>query len=173
MRFESSFKSIPYDTRSLLSAVLFTALLAALCTAATADESTQLPHSTIPRVDRDLLLGFLADDSTLTLIDARSPEEFTEQHLPGAINIPFDAVDANSDLLPEDKTKPVVVYCRTGKRAGKLSDRLTARGYADVKILPREQIHWENDFMVFNCSAEPATTTADTSIHSESNDDQN
>jgi rhodanese-related sulfurtransferase len=109
-------------------------------------------QSPIPRVDRELLLAFLADDATMTLIDARSPEEFGEQHLPGAINIPFDAVDANAERLPEDARQPVVVYCRSGKRAGLLKDELVARGYTDVQVLPREQIFWKDDFMVFNCS---------------------
>jgi phage shock protein E len=163
MSFGRSFKSNSYLNLRLLSAVLFTALLLVVLTAATASESTQLPHSTIPRIDRNLLLGFLADDSTLTLIDARSPQEFTEQHLPGAINIPFDALDASAELLSEDKTKPIVVYCRTGERAGQLKEQLIARGYADIKILPREQIYWEEDFMVFNCSTAPANTTVDAS----------
>lgn len=109
-------------------------------------------QSPILRVDRELLLAFLADDDTMMLIDARSSEEFGEQHLPGAINIPFDAVDANAARLPEDKNKPVVVYCRSGGRAGLLRDELLARGFADVQVLPREQIFWEDNFMVFNCS---------------------
>jgi len=116
----------------------------------TADTET-LPNSPVSRVDRDLLLGFLADNSTLTLIDARSPEEFGAQHLPGAINVPSDAVDDNVERLPKDKTKPVVVYCRSGKRAGLLMQALLERGYTDVQVLPREQIFWEDDFMVFNC----------------------
>jgi rhodanese-related sulfurtransferase len=151
--------------------LLASVLIVALITAAMATETTQLPQSAIPRVDRDLLLGFLADDSTLTLIDARSPEEYAEQHLPGAINIPFDAVDANTSLLPEETEKPVVVYCRTGNRAGNLKAQLIARGYTDVKILPREQIYWRDNFMVFNCSTASATTAADASIQSELNDD--
>jgi len=110
------------------------------------------PSSSIPRVNRDLLLGFLADNSTLMLIDARSPEEFVEQHLPGAINVPLETVNANVELLPEDKMKPIVVYCRSGKRAGLLKNELVARGYTDVQVLPSEQIFWEDDFMVFNCS---------------------
>jgi len=117
-----------------------------------AAEPLEPAQSPIPRVDRELLLAFLADDETMTLIDARSPEEFGEQHLPGAINIPFDAVDANAEQLPADAMKPVVVYCRSGKRAGLLKDELVARGYADVRVLPREQIFWEDNFMVFNCS---------------------
>lgn len=119
-----------------------------------------------------MLLGFLADNSTLTLIDARSAEEFAELHLPGAINIPFDAVAMHEQQLPDDPAKAVVVYCRTGKRAGLLKEQLVARGYMDVKILPREQIHWNDGFMVFNCSTESATTAADTQMRSESIEEQ-
>jgi phage shock protein E len=124
-------------------------------------------QSPVSRIDRGLLLGFLADNSTLTLIDARSPEEFATQHLSGAINVPFDTVDANVELLPADKEKLVVVYCRTGIRAGKLKAQLIAKGYADVQVLPREQIHWEDSFMVFNCSTESATTAANPPLESE------
>jgi len=113
-------------------------------------------HSPIPRVDRELLLGFLADNGTMTLIDARSPEEFADQHLPGAINIPFDAVAASTALLPEDRARPIVVYCRSGKRAGLLQADLRARGYTNVQVLPREQIFWQDNFMVFNCGTAPA-----------------
>jgi rhodanese-related sulfurtransferase len=152
--------------RSLPAAALLMALIAALVAPAMAADTTELPHSPVSRVDRELLLGFLADDSTLTLIDARSPEEYAEQHLPGAINIPFDAVDANAEQLPADTEKPVVIYCRTGKRAGLLKEQLIAKGYADVQVLPREQIHWQGDFMVFNCSTESATTAADSPTQS-------
>ena len=120
--------------------------------AALADEPAQSP---IPRVDRTLLLGFLADNGTMTLIDARSPEEFADQHLPGAVNIPFDAVATSAALLPENLARPIVVYCRTGKRAGLLQADLRARGYTNVQILPRAQIFWQDTFMVFNCGTEP------------------
>lgn len=143
-------KSASCRATSVFCAALLLLLAALPMIPATAADSP-LPNSPIQHVDRDLLLGFLADNDTLTLIDARSPEEFAEQHLPGAINVPFDAVDANATQLPDDKARPVVVYCRSGKRAGLLKETLAARGYTDVRVLPREQIFWEDDFMVFNC----------------------
>ena len=109
------------------------------------------PSTPVMRVDRDLLLGYLADSSSLTLIDARSNDEYLEQHLPGAINVPFDAVDVHAAERPQDKLKLIVVYCRSGKRAGLLKAALVARGYRDGRVLPREQIFWEDDFMAFNC----------------------
>jgi rhodanese-related sulfurtransferase len=136
-----------------------------------ADEQQSLPHSPVPRVDRERLLGFLADNNTLTLIDARSPEEYAEAHLPGAINVPFDAVDANAGLMPDDPSEMIVVYCRTGTRAGLLKEQLVAEGYTDVQVLPREQIHWQENFMVFNCGTEPAATVADPSTQARSTDE--
>lgn len=156
---------------ALIVAVLVMALLPMLIVSATATETPPLPHSPVPQINRELLLGFLADNSTLTLIDARSPEEFAELHLPGAINVPFDALDANAELLPEDTAKPIVIYCRTGTRAGLLKEQLIAKGYADVHILPREQMHWQDDFMVFNCSTESATTAAAPSVQSDTTDE--
>jgi rhodanese-related sulfurtransferase len=143
-----------------LAATLVACAVLASSGAAAADEPDAPAQSPIPRVDRQLLLGFLADNSTLALIDARSPEEFVAQHLPGAINVPFDAVAEHEALLPEDPAMPIVVYCRTGKRAGLLQAALRERGYANVQVLPREQIFWEEDFMVFNCGTEPAASAA-------------
>ena len=150
-----------------LMMVLFGVLTSPALAQSTAGENQPLPHSPVPRVDRERLLGFLADNSTLTLIDARSPEEYAEQHLPGAINIPFDAVDANAGLMPDDSNEMIVVYCRSGKRAGLLKERLVAKGYTDVQVLPREQIFWEDEFMAFNCSTEPAAA-ADPSTQAKS-----
>lgn len=108
------------------------------------------PHND-PLVDRQLLLGFLADPGTLALIDARSPGEFAEQHIPGAINVPHDQLDAHADLLPDDTSQSVVVYCRSGKRAGLLRDQLLVRGFEDVRVLPPRQIFQNDEVMVFNC----------------------
>lgn len=46
------------------------------------------------------------------LVDARTQEEFREGHLPGAINVPPDKVSAIGSLLPKDRAKLVVFYCR-------------------------------------------------------------
>lgn len=152
--------------------LLLVALLPAVSTPALAAETATLPQSAIPRIDRDILLGFLADDSTMTLIDARSAQEYAEQHLPGAINIPFDAVAEHAGSLPEDPAKPVVVYCATGTRAGLLREQLLERGFTNVQVLPREQIHWSDGFMVFNCSTEPINATVDAAIQPNSVGDQ-
>lgn len=53
-----------------------------------------------------------------TLIDARSPEEYAEAHVVGAINIPANEWDAHKQKLPKDKNRLVVTYCN-GVQCGK------------------------------------------------------
>ena len=50
------------------------------------------------------------------LIDVRSPREYAEGHLPGALNLPMDEAEARlDDMHPHD---PVVLICQSGRRAG-------------------------------------------------------
>ena len=56
-------------------------------------------------------------DKTATIVDVRTPEEFTGSHFPGAINIPLDEV-ANRINEFKEFAKPIVAYCRSGHRSG-------------------------------------------------------
>jgi rhodanese-related sulfurtransferase len=49
------------------------------------------------------------------LVDVRSRSEFASGHIPGAVNIPMDEIEARLDDL--DRNLPIVLVCQTGKRA--------------------------------------------------------
>lgn len=68
------------------------------------------------------------------LIDVRSPEEFADGHLEGAVNIPVAQLEARlGEVGPKDA--PVVVYCRSGHRASKAKQVLEAAGFKAVHNL--------------------------------------
>lgn len=46
------------------------------------------------------------------VVDSRIPEEYQAGHIPGAINIPAERMKMEVSLLPRDKTRPIVFYCR-------------------------------------------------------------
>lgn len=117
----------------------------------TKDSASATDSASIKRVPQKLLLSYLTDKTTFTLIDARSPDEFGQGHVEGAINIPFDSLQDHLSLLPEDKAAPLVVYCRSGRRAGLLQLSLAERGYSNVRVLPSEQLLFDGDLIVFNC----------------------
>lgn len=67
-----------------------------------------------------------------TLLDVRTPGEFAGGHLDGAINIPVDALASRIGELPADK--PVVVYCRSGRRSAIAADLLAQKGFKVTDI---------------------------------------
>lgn len=56
------------------------------------------------------------------LIDVRTPEEFAEGHIAGAINLPVDEFDP--ETLPEADGKETILYCRTGRRSARAATML-------------------------------------------------
>jgi rhodanese-related sulfurtransferase len=56
----------------------------------------------------------LQSQPTYELIDVRSASEFAAGHIPGAVNIPMDQIEARLEDLP---SRPLLLVCQTGKRA--------------------------------------------------------
>jgi len=66
------------------------------------------------------------------LIDVRTTQEFAQGHIEGAINIPWQDTGKLMSAIGTDKTRPVVVYCRSGNRSGKSKVALDAKGYTNI-----------------------------------------
>jgi rhodanese-related sulfurtransferase len=74
--------------------------------------------------------------SGAVVIDVRTAEEYAEDHLPQAVNIPVQEVSSRMNevatLVANDKARPIVVYCGAGPRAAKAKTQLDAAGYSEV-----------------------------------------
>lgn len=80
-------------------------------------------------MDVESFSTFLSDDD-VQLVDVRTPEEYASGHIAGAKNIDVydrDFMDTASKSL--DKSKPVAVYCRSGKRSSEAARKLSEKGY--------------------------------------------
>ena len=64
------------------------------------------------------------------LIDVRSQVEFNQGALDGAINIPITSVQSLIDNIK--KSKPVLLYCRTGVRSEMVKNHLEQLGFVQV-----------------------------------------
>ena len=106
-----------------------------------------------PLIEQDELLSYLAGKDNFTLIDARSAGEFAAAHVAGAINIPAAASAVPDTPLPGDLDRPLLVYCSTGQRAARLTEKLLAQGYRNVRVLPAQQLLFQDALVVFNCGA--------------------
>lgn len=77
------------------------------------------------------------------VVDVRTPEEFAAAHIPGAENVPVDAVVAQAQAW--DKTKPVLLYCATGERSAWAFQQLAQAGFEHVYNLKDGIVAWDGD----------------------------
>jgi len=66
------------------------------------------------------------------LLDVRTPEEFSEGHIQGAINLDMQNPNFSSEIQNLDKTKTYIVFCRSGNRALTASQEMSKIGLNTV-----------------------------------------
>lgn len=64
------------------------------------------------------------------LIDVRTEEEFSEGHIPTAMNIPHTEIEDHIDEIPKDRL--IIVYCKLGVRASVAALKLEELGYKNI-----------------------------------------
>ncbi|MFN8195312.1 MAG: rhodanese-like domain-containing protein [Nocardioidaceae bacterium] len=70
--------------------------------------------------------------SGTTVLDVRTPAEFAEGHLEGAVNIDVEAPDFVARVAQLDPSTPYAVYCRSGNRSKTAMGFMTGNGFASV-----------------------------------------
>lgn len=68
----------------------------------------------------------------LAVVDVRTPEEFAQGHVPGALLLPVQTLEEEMDKVPADR--PVLLLCRTGHRAG-IAYEMIRKARPDQKTL--------------------------------------
>ena len=84
------------------------------------------------------------------LIDVRSPQEFAQGHIPGAVNIPHENINAYLNELEDHKDKPIIIYCRSGRRAKLAMKVLQKLDFSEVRHLEGDMLGWNAAGMAVN-----------------------
>ena len=84
------------------------------------------------QINMDEAIAMMEAESDYIILDVRTPEEFSEKHIPDAINIANETI--GSEEIPElpDKDQLILVYCRSGNRSKQASEKLVALGYTNI-----------------------------------------
>ena len=82
-------------------------------------------------------------EAGLRIVDVRTRGEYEGGHLPGAINM--NIADPNFPIMLQelDKSAPVLVYCRTGRRSGMAVNILEGMGFTQVLHMKDGWVAWE------------------------------
>ena len=71
-------------------------------------------------------------DSNVVILDVRTPGEYAEGHIDGAINIDVESGTFESAIAGLDKSATYAVYCRSGRRSAIATDSMASLGFAKL-----------------------------------------
>jgi len=119
-----------------MKTILYTLIAALLCTGC---------ESRFISVDAKQFAETIKDPK-MQIVDARTPQEFRDGHIPRAVNLDINSTDFINQIGSLDKTRPVAVYCRSGRRSKIAAEKLVSNGF-DVTELDGGIITWEGEII--------------------------
>jgi rhodanese-related sulfurtransferase len=98
----------------------------------------------VAKITREELQAKLRATTPVVLVEALPEKYYRDAHLPGAINIPHDAVDRLAPSLLPDKSAEIVVYCANSpcQNSGIAAARLAELGYRNVADYHEGKADW-------------------------------
>lgn len=105
---------------------LFAALLLIAGCAAPAQESGYR------QVTAEEAIALMEKESGYIILDVRTVQEYSEKHIPKAVNIPNESIGTEEIPALPDKNQLILVYCRSGNRSKQASEKLAALGYTNI-----------------------------------------
>ena len=92
----------------------------------------QSEESTYRQVNAEEADSMMEEESGYIILDVRTAQEYSEKHIPGAINIPNETI--GTEDIPElpDKEQLILVYCRSGNRSKTAASALAELGYTGI-----------------------------------------
>jgi phage shock protein E len=102
------------------------------------------------RLTADQLAVRLGSPDAPLVIDVRAEHEYRSGHIPGAVLVPFNEITTHLDQLAAWRDRPVVLYCRTGRRVAEAQRVLERAGFSRLHTL-------QGDFPLWAASGKPVS----------------
>jgi rhodanese-related sulfurtransferase len=84
-------------------------------------------------------------NSNFVILDIRTPEEFRDGHIEGAVNVDFRSEKFGTEIDRFDKNKTYLVYCRTGNRSHDALNLMGPLGFRSIVRLAGDINGWKSD----------------------------
>ena len=89
-------------------------------------------EATYRQITMEEAVTMMEEESGYIILDVRTAQEYSEKHIPGAINVANESI--GTEDIPElpDKDQLILVYCRSGNRSKQASEKLMKLGYTNI-----------------------------------------
>lgn len=89
--------------------------------------------------------ALLADaPADLVVLDVRTPQEFADSRLPGAVNLDVSSPDFREELASLDRDVPYILYCRSGNRSAQARAMMADLGFSSVTDVAGGIVAWQS-----------------------------
>ncbi|MCG6201951.1 rhodanese-like domain-containing protein [Psychromonas antarctica] len=86
----------------------------------------------ISQITPQELYNKIESGQPIVILDVRTAQEFSQGHIQGAVNIPYDQLHSHKKKLNAYKANAIVVYCRSGRRAEIAQQTLHDLGFTQL-----------------------------------------
>ena len=86
----------------------------------------------------------IEDNKDALILDVRTAAEYESGHIPNAVNLSNEDIQAGKVDSLKDKSQLIMVYCRSGNRSRQAAQKLAELGYTNVVDFGGIQI-WQGD----------------------------
>ena len=94
--------------------------------------ATPAQESGYRQVTAEEAIALMEKESGYIILDVRTVQEYSEKHIPKAVNIPNESIGTEEIPALPDKNQLILVYCRSGNRSKQASEKLAALGYTNI-----------------------------------------
>ena len=107
-------------------------LIIALLTLSSCAASGTAAPAEYKRIGMEEAVAMMTAEEDYLIVDVRTPEEFAQGHIPGAVNVPNESIGTEPPKELPVKDQLLMVYCRSGNRSKQASQKLADMGYSNV-----------------------------------------
>ncbi len=110
--------------------------------------------NSVNTIDAKLFAEKLKTNENPQLLDVRTPEEYSVEHIGNAKNVNWNGDDFVTKVNSYNKSKPIFVYCKVGGRSAQAANKLAELGFKEIYNLNGGIMKWNAEN---NADAMPST----------------
>ena len=110
--------------------ILLTIFLLTGCSVYTADSVQEV--ASYHQINQEMAKQMMTRDDGHVIVDVRRQDEYDAGHIPGAILIPNESIEAERPKELPDLDQIILIYCRSGNRSKQAAQKLADMGYTNI-----------------------------------------
>ncbi|MDF1695972.1 MAG: rhodanese-like domain-containing protein [Saprospiraceae bacterium] len=126
--------------KNFLTIVLFSLLMIA-CKSKITNQATGAAYKDVDVAQAKIMIQ---EEKNLIILDVRTPEETAKGMIENSIEIDYLGDSFDAEISKLDKSKPYLVYCRSGGRSVSASEKMIAAGFTDVTNMKGGYNDWSS-----------------------------